>query len=34
MKPEDLKWLEQAMKQYTFNDVDRLGEIVKEIKDH
>ena len=24
MAAEDRKWLEEAMKQYTFNDVDRL----------
>ena len=34
MTPEDRKWLEAAMKQYTFNDVDRLKEICIELKGH
>ena len=34
MSAEDRKWLEEAMKQFTFNDTDRLKEIVAEIKDH
>jgi hypothetical protein len=32
MSAEDRKWLEQALKQYTFNDVDRLKEICIELK--
>jgi hypothetical protein len=32
MSSEDRKWLEQALKQYTFNDVDRLKEICIELK--
>ena len=32
MKPEDRKWLEEAMKQYTFNDADRLTECVNQLK--
>ena len=27
MSKEDAKWLEEALKQYTFNDVDRLSVI-------
>ena len=27
MSQEDRKWLEEAMKQYTYNDSDRLKEI-------
>ena len=34
MSAEDKKWLEEAMKQYTFNDVDRLKEICEELKKH
>lgn len=34
MSKEDAKWLEEALKQYTFNDVDRLSEIAKKIKNH
>ncbi len=34
MSAEDRKWLEEAMKQYTFNDVDRLKEVSIELKDH
>lgn len=29
MKKEDREWLEEAMKQFTFNDTDRMKEIVK-----
>ena len=32
MSEEDRKWLEEALKQYTFNDVDRLKEICIELK--
>ena len=32
MSAEDRKWLEAALKQYTFNDVDRLKEICIELK--
>ena len=32
MSVEDRKWLEAALKQYTFNDVDRLKEICIELK--
>ena len=32
MSEEDRKWLEAALKQYTFNDVDRLKEICIELK--
>ena len=28
MSDEDMKWLEEAMKSYTFNDADRLKEII------
>lgn len=28
MSEEDRLWLEEAMKQYTFNDADRLKEVV------
>jgi hypothetical protein len=34
MSAEDRKWLEEAMKQYTFNDVDRLKEVATEVKEH
>jgi hypothetical protein len=34
MSPEDRKWLEAALKQYTFNDADRLREVCKELKVH
>ena len=33
MSKEDRKWLEDAMKQYTFNDSDRLTEIIKQLKE-
>ena len=32
MSKEERKWLEEALKQYTFNDADRLKEICKELK--
>lgn len=32
MSKEEREWLEEAMKQYTFNDVDRLTELVDELK--
>ena len=32
MSPEDRKWLEEAMKQYSFNDTDRLTQLVKQLK--
>ena len=28
MSAEDKKWLEEAMKQYTFNDADRLKQVI------
>lgn len=34
MSEEDKKWLEEAMKSFTFNDVDRLKEICEELKGH
>ena len=34
MSEEDRKWLEAAMKQYTFNDADRLKEVSAELKSH
>ena len=34
MSAEERKWLEEAMKQYTFNDVDRLKEVAVELKGH
>ena len=34
MSPEDRKWLEEALKQYTFNDAERLKEICDELKNH
>ena len=34
MSEEDRKWLEAALKQYTFNDADRLKEVCQELKDH
>ena len=33
MTKEDRKWLEEALKQYTFNDADRLQQICKELPD-
>ena len=32
MSKEDRQWLEEAMKQYTFNDADRLTELVNQLK--
>ena len=32
MSAEDRKWLEEAMKAYTFNDADRLTEVVEQLK--
>ena len=32
MSKEDRTWLEQAMKQYTFNDADRLTELIKQLQ--
>jgi len=32
MSEEDRKWLEEAMKAHTFNDIDRLGELVEQLK--
>ena len=32
MSEEDRKWLEEAMKQYTFNDTDRLKEVIETLK--
>jgi len=32
MSKEDAKWLEEAMKEYTFNDTDRLNEIADMFK--
>ena len=34
MKPEDRKWLEEAMAQYTFNDTNKLKEIADKLKEH
>ena len=31
MPEEDRKWLEEALKSYTFNDTDRLQELAKEL---
>jgi len=33
MSKEDRKWLEDAIKQYTYNDADRLKEIVTDLKE-
>jgi hypothetical protein len=33
MSQEDRKWLEAAMKEYTFNDADRLKEISEQLKE-
>jgi len=33
MSPEDAKWLEEAMKQHTFSDTDRLKEIIDQLKE-
>ena len=32
MSAEDRKWLEEAMKQYTFNDADRLKQVIETFK--
>jgi len=32
MSKEDRKWLEEAMKAHTFNDSDRLTELIKQLK--
>jgi hypothetical protein len=32
MPAEDRKWLEEALKSFTFNDADRLQDICKELK--
>jgi hypothetical protein len=32
MTKEDRDWLEAAMKQYTFNDVERMKELVDKLK--
>ena len=32
MKDEDKKWLEEAMNQHTFSDVDRMKEICDNFK--
>lgn len=32
MSKDDSKWLENALKDYTFNDVDRLKEVCTEMK--
>lgn len=31
MSKDDRKWLEEALKSYTFNDVDRMKEICEEL---
>jgi len=32
MSKEDREWLEAAMKAHTFNDTDRLTELIKQLK--
>jgi len=32
MSKEDRDWLEAAMKAYTFNDTDRLTELINQLK--
>ena len=32
MSDEDREWLEGAMKQYTYDEADRLKEICKDLK--
>jgi len=32
MSAEDRKWLEDAMAQYTFNDADRLRDVIEILK--
>jgi len=34
MSPDDRKWLEDAIKHYTFNDVDELTKTVKALQNH
>lgn len=34
MSAEDRKWLEEALKQYTFNDADRLKEVCEELRSY
>lgn len=33
MSEEDKEWLEAALKEYTFNDTDRLKDLCKELKE-
>jgi len=33
MSEEDKKWLEEAMKAYTFSDTDRMKELLKEMSE-
>jgi len=33
MSKEDREWLEAALKQYTFNDVEKMKELVKELSE-
>jgi len=33
MSEEDRRWLEKAMEEYTFNDTDRLKEIITKLKE-
>jgi len=32
MTKEDKEWLEAAMKEYTFSDTDKLGDLCKQMK--
>lgn len=32
MSKEDREWLEKAMKEYTFNDTDRMKELIETLK--
>jgi len=32
MSKDDREWLEAALKEYTFNDTDRLTELVNQLK--
>jgi hypothetical protein len=34
MSAENRKWLEEALKAYTFNDVDKMKEVCDELKHH
>ena len=34
MSKDERKWLEEALKQYTFNDVDKLKQLCAELKNH